>query len=99
MKKHILTFLFYLIGVSAFAQQDAIYSQYMQNPFILNPGCAGTREVLNASFIARSQWISIKGAPNTQTLSLSTPLGNRRFGVGVNIIADEIGPTMTTGLL
>src|SRR5688500_165500 len=99
MKKHILVFLFLFPTIFASAQQDAIYSQYMQNPFILNPGCAGMREVLNASLIARSQWLSIKGAPNTQTLNISTPLGNRRFGVGVNMIADQIGPTSTTGFL
>jgi type IX secretion system PorP/SprF family membrane protein len=99
MKKRILSLLFLFSAFFASAQQDAIYSQYMQNPFIINPGCAGMREVLNASLIARSQWVSIKGAPNTQTLSLSTPLGNRRFGVGINMVADQIGPTFTSGFL
>ena len=79
------------------AQQDALYSQYMFNPFVINPGYAGSRESLSAVLLSRSQWLGIDGAPRTQTLSVHSPIARRKMALGLNISNDQIGPTRTTG--
>jgi type IX secretion system PorP/SprF family membrane protein len=92
------TLYFVLSTSSSHAQQDAQFSQYMFNPFVLNPAYAGCRETFTALVVNRNQWISIPGAPNTQTLSLNTPV-TRRVGVGLQVFNDMIGPRNTTGYL
>lgn len=74
----------------AHAQQDAMYSQYMFNHLAINPAYAGSRESLMATALLRQQWISIPGAPRTQTLSLQGVTPNRRYGFGLNLINDRI---------
>ncbi len=80
-----------LIGVQGFSQQDPQYSLYMFNPLGVNPAYAGSREVLNATLIHRSQWIGLDGAPETQILSMNTPLKNKKMGLGLQIVNDKIG--------
>lgn len=79
------------------AQQDAIYSQYMFNPFAVNPAYAGSRESVSAVLLHRSQWVSIDGAPTTQTLSIHSPLKNRKMALGLNITNDVVGPVRNFG--
>lgn len=90
--------LFFLAGVS-FAQQDAQYSQYMFNSLVLNPAYAGSRESISIVALHRNQWVSIPGAPKTNTLSVHTPLKNQKLGIGFHILTDEIGPKSTAGVL
>ncbi len=92
MKKCTLIFLLFLLSSVGFGQQDPQYSLYMFNPLGVNPGYAGSREVLSAILIHRSQWIGLDGAPETQVLSLNSPLKNKKMGVGLQIVNDKIGP-------
>lgn len=96
--KKILVILTILITTQGFAQQDPQYSLYMFNPLGVNPGYAGSREVLSAVLVHRSQWVGLKGAPETQVLSLNTPLKNKKMGVGLQIVNDKIGPRTTQHL-
>ena len=81
-----------------FAQQEAMFTQYMFNGLAINPAYAGSHRTLSVTALARIQWTGVEGAPATQTLSLHTPLGNRRVGLGVQIMHDEIGVTNQTGV-
>ena len=78
------------------AQQDAMFSHYMFNTQSINPGYVGSREVLSVLSVIRSQWINFDGAPNTQTLSLNSPLFNDQLGFGFSILNDKIGPIKST---
>ena len=78
-----------------FAQQDPQYSLYMFNPLGVNPAYAGSREVLSGVLIHRSQWVGLKGAPETQVLSINSPLKNKKMGLGLQIVNDKIGPRTT----
>ncbi len=91
MKKVVVISILCLIALKAFSQQDPQYSLYMFNPLGVNPGYAGSREVLNAVLIHRSQWIGLDGAPETQVLSINTPLKNKKMGLGLQIVNDNIG--------
>lgn len=99
MKKlfYVITLLFLgTLGVSA--QQESQYSQYMYNTMTFNPGYTGSREVISAMGLYRSQWVGLDGAPKTMNFSLQSPLGYHGNGIGLNIVSDEIGPTKNTGL-
>jgi type IX secretion system PorP/SprF family membrane protein len=81
-----------LMTAQGYAQQDALFSQYMFNPFAINPAYAGSRNSISAVVLHRSQWIGIEGAPLTQTFSIHTPAGDRGMAYGINLMHDQIGP-------
>lgn len=82
------------------AQQDPQYSQYMFNQFAINPAFAGSREAISTTLFYRHQWVGIKdGAPKTQTITIHAPMRNKKMAVGLAIVADQIGPKSSTGIL
>ncbi|PCJ26179.1 MAG: hypothetical protein COA97_06430 [Flavobacteriales bacterium] len=98
MKKILLIIVLFTGMLQSFGQQDPQYSLYMFNPLGVNPGYAGSREVLSTVLVHRSQWMGIEGAPTTQVLAINTPLKNKRMGVGLQFVNDEIGPHTTQNL-
>jgi type IX secretion system PorP/SprF family membrane protein len=96
MKKSILFFAMSLVAFIMNAQQDPQFSHYMYNTISVNPAYAGSRGVLNITGLHRSQWIGLEGAPTSQTLTLNTPLRNRKMGVGFSLVNDKIGPLNQT---
>jgi len=88
-----IVYILMFMSCSGFAQQDAIYNQYMFNPFAINPAYAGSRNAVNLVMINRNQWVGIDGAPNTQTLSGHVPTNKNSLAWGANISRDKLGPT------
>ncbi len=88
----------WLIGLdfNAFSQQDPIFSQYMFNPFVVNPAYAGSRDAVSTVFLYRTQWVGVDGAPKTASLSMHSPVKATKMAWGINLISDRIGPTSTT---
>ena len=97
MKKFLIIAFLVVTASSVFAQQEAMYTHYMYNTLAVNPAYAGTRGALTVTALHRSQWVGFEGAPLTQTLTLHTPLRNRKIGLGLSIINDVIGPDRNTG--
>jgi len=97
MKKILLILVVFFAGLEVLAQQDALFSQYMFNPLIVNPGYAGSREVLSTNIIHRSQWLGFEGAPSTQSVSIHAPLRKNKIAIGGLILNDRIGPVSTIG--
>jgi len=95
MKKILIIILIFAGAQQTFGQQDPQYSLYMFNPLGVNPAYAGSREVLSAVLVHRSQWIGLEGAPETQALAINTPMKNKKMGLGLQIINDKIGPRST----
>lgn len=79
------------------AQQDPLYTMYMWNMMTVNPGYAGSADVMNATVLARRQWVGIDGAPATNSLMVHTPLRTKSVGLGLSVLDDRIGPGRTTG--
>lgn len=96
--KLILGLIFVLVGATAWAQQDPMFTQYMTNPVTINPSIAGSRKVDNLSLVFRKQWVGIEGAPTTTALSYQGAFFNDKVGLGCNLIHDIIGPVVQTGL-
>lgn len=91
MKTNLLLFVS-LLCIQIQAQQDAQYTQYMYNTVIVNPAYAGTREAMSIFALHRAQWVGLEGAPQTNSLSLNTPL-LPNVGVGLSVVTDKIGPS------
>lgn len=84
----------YLLSIAgANAQQDPQYTQYMYNTMTVNPAYTGSPGNLQANLLYRSQWVGVKGAPETQSFGIHSPLRNEKLGMGVNVINDKIGPS------
>ena len=79
------------------SQQDPLFSQYMFNTLVFNPGYTGTADVFSIMALSRHQWVGFDGAPTTQTLSLHSPLAGETVSIGGNIIHDQLGPITQTG--
>jgi type IX secretion system PorP/SprF family membrane protein len=95
MRKLVLVLLF--CSVAGFAQQDAQFTQYMYNTISINPAYAGSREALSLFGLYRTQWVGLEGAPETNSFSVNTPVGNN-VGLGVSLVNDKIGPTIENNL-
>ena len=89
---------FFLTCNIAYAQQEAMYTQYMFNGLALNPAYAGSHEAVSMTFLAREQWTGVEGAPSTQTLSVHSPIKNKRIALGLNLIRDKITVFNQTGV-
>lgn len=98
MKNIYFTLAFALmIMMSAKAQQDPNYTQYMYNMNIVNPAYAGSKEHVAIGLLYRSQWVDINGAPKTATFSIHSPVG-KKVGLGLSAISDKIGPVEETNV-
>lgn len=90
MKKILVYFVFFLLGLSAGAQ-DPNFTQFYSSPLFLGPsfagGIAGHRSVLNY----RNQWLGVKDAYQTMSLSWDHNFINFHSGLGFCIIRDQAG--------
>lgn len=91
-------FVLLLLSGTIQAQQMPLYSQYMMNGFLLNPGMTGSVDYIPLRLTVRQQWVGIEDAPSTQAISGSYLLNNKQFGVGGYLYNDMFGPMRQTGL-
>jgi type IX secretion system PorP/SprF family membrane protein len=100
MKKRIAVGIICILAAGgAWAQQHALYSQYMFNLFAINPGYAGSRKAISAVLLHRNQWSGIDGAPKSETFSIHGPIADKNMGLGFNLVNDLIGPSSNLGAL
>lgn len=97
--KLIIVLLSIIASYGAKAQQDALYSQYMFNPLAINPAYAGTRNTISGIMLYRNQWVGIQGAPKTVSMAVHSPIKGKNFALGLNILAETIGPTNNSTFL
>ncbi|MCB4799936.1 PorP/SprF family type IX secretion system membrane protein [Neotamlana laminarinivorans] len=94
----LITFIALISTKDSFGQQDAQYTQYMYNTMSVNAAYAGQRDVLSMTGLYRTQWVGVDGAPKTMTFGIHSPLRNERLGLGLNIVSDQLGPSVETNL-
>ncbi|MDP2387804.1 MAG: type IX secretion system membrane protein PorP/SprF [Bacteroidota bacterium] len=95
--KKIIAIAVLVVGASSiYAQQDPMFTHYMYNTLAVNPAYAGSRDALTITGLHRSQWLDFKGAPQSQTLTVHSPLKNEHIGLGLSVLNDKIGPTNNT---
>jgi len=92
MKRIILILVVLIVGIEfSNAQQLPQFTQYMYNTIAVNPAYAGSRDALSIVALNRNQWAGFDGGPETQTLSIHSPLRNEKLGLGLSLINDKAG--------
>ncbi|MDZ4664047.1 MAG: type IX secretion system membrane protein PorP/SprF [Bacteroidota bacterium] len=98
LKKIVLIGILIMVSLTTNAQQDAMYTHYMYNTLMVNPGYAGSRDALTITALHRSQWVNFKGAPIVQSVTLHAPLRDQHLGLGLSVLNDKIGSTNKTSV-
>jgi type IX secretion system PorP/SprF family membrane protein len=98
MKTKFIGLILLLISVVSYAQQDPQYTQYMYNTIAVNPAYAGNRGQMSIFALHRSQWVGLDGAPETNNVSIHTPVRGSNVGLGLSIVSDKIGPSDETDI-
>ncbi len=93
----IITVVVLLQGKYVSAQQDPMYTQYMDNLQVINPGYAGSAGVGNVLMVARTQWVEFDGAPATRSFTYNIGEDGKNIGIGFSLMSDKIGPLKQTG--
>lgn len=97
MKKTLLLLILFLtICQLSWAQQDKMFTQYLNYPSAINPAYAGSRGATQILGIARRQWVGIEGAPQSGVVSVNSPISFFNLGAGLTLEADELGPEKNT---
>ena len=94
--KQIMVIVVLSITTQTIAQQEAHFTQYMDNMLFVNPAYAGSRDMLNATAIHREQWVGMAGRPRSTTFSLHSPLSYENIGLGLTAVHDVVGPIEST---
>ena len=98
LKRTFYILLIVMSGISAQAQQDPQFTQYMFNNLYVTPAYAGVDGVTQLTAIHRSQWLGYQssfgdgGAPTTQMVSFTTPIYKLKSGFGTYVTNDKLGP-------
>ena len=93
LMKHIflLCSLLCFASVSSLRAQDqANFTQFYLNPYLINPSYAGIDGQSALSIIYRRQWMNIDGGPAIANFSLQGPLGTTA-GFGLSVTNDKKG--------
>ena len=112
-KSLLLFILFNCCFCALFAQQLPQYTQFVINPYLVNPAIAGTEDFIHLQAGYRSQWSGFEGAPETAYFSGHSTLNNgsiaqqksrhisgSRVSMGMILTNDKTGPLeQSTGAL
>jgi len=85
-----------MITVNVYAQQEAQFTQFLENGLSYNPAYAGTGEMLDMTVIHREQWFGWDGRPRASMIGLHTPMSYESLGLGLTINNTQMGPLRDT---
>jgi type IX secretion system PorP/SprF family membrane protein len=91
MKKVLFIFVLLISFITANAQQDAQFSQYIFNGLYINPAYAGYKSDFYINSFYRSQWTGLNGAPQTASIAADGSVANDKVGLGLLLQHDQIG--------
>ncbi|MBX2898761.1 MAG: type IX secretion system membrane protein PorP/SprF [Cyclobacteriaceae bacterium] len=99
MKTRWLAFYFVLtLAHCAQAQQDPLYGNYINNPYVINPAYGGLTNNLSATINYRYQWTGFEGSPVTWNANGHISLAQNKMGVGLMLVSDQSGASQTNEL-
>lgn len=94
ISRYILAVALLALAHEVRAQDQAVFNNYISNQGVLNPAYNGSRDVISALGIFRSQWTGFEGAPFTGALNVHGRVDKLKdLGVGAVIINDHAGFT------
>jgi len=102
MKKLGIIFICSIIACNVLGQQDMGYSQNMFNQMTVNPGYAGSTDMICINALRRDQWLGIltSGRPTSMAFSVNSPftLFERSHGIGLTVINNTVAYNRDLGL-
>lgn len=99
MRKYfIVTLLGIAFTLKIYGQQDPQYTLFILNPIVYNPALAGTANFYQIRLNSKFQWIGIKNAPITNSVSAYGPHSKLDMGFGGTISVDNTGPVSNTSV-
>ncbi len=84
------------MSVQVSAQQDPLYSLYLNNPLLINPAYTGLNNNLTMFAGYRSQWAGFDGSPSTLNAGAHTSLWQNKMAAGFVVVSDRIGENTNT---
>jgi type IX secretion system PorP/SprF family membrane protein len=79
-------------GVTALAQQDMQYTQYLFNYLVVNPAYAGYKEATNLQAFSRMQWVGVNSAPNIYSITADgSATESDAVGWGAQLVNEQMG--------
>lgn len=99
LKKYCLIAIVAVMAKFGFAQEGIpIYSDYLtDNYYLIHPSMAGVANCAKIRLTARNQWFGVDDAPNLQTLSAHSRLGDSPVAIGGIFFNDANGFHSTVG--
>lgn len=91
MKKLIIVISILFFCLSANAQQEGMFTQFLYNQQLHNPAYVGQRGIPSLTAMYRQQWAGFDGAPQTYWLGYNSPFLNERVGFGISLSGQNIG--------
>src|SRR5688572_1367572 len=86
----VLCLVFVIVSSRSMMAQDIpLFTQKLTNSFLYNPALAGDA-FGSFTYSYRKSYSEVKGAPQSNFLSLHAPFSNYRFGAGINFFQEEI---------
>lgn len=92
MKKLLQIFILLTVvtlSTKSHGQDIPLFSQKLTNSFIFNPALAGNTYG-SMTYSYKQNYSKVAGAPQNHFLSIHTPFGKHRFGVGANIYQEDV---------
>ncbi len=89
-----------MVSVVSYSQQDQSFSQYMYSIGSINPGYAGSNDMICLSGATKQQWVGFEGKPSFSFFSASAPVSpfGINSGVGLSILSDNLAFNNNLGL-
>lgn len=81
-------FIFVTSFVSCVAQQLPLFTQYMFDPYLVNPSMVASTNSPEVNLLYRRQWAKVEDGPKTLQFDAQLPL-NKRMALGINIYDDR----------
>ena len=75
--------------MTAFAQNEAIFTQYTVSPFLLNPAVAGFNELHEVRLNYRNAWTGFPDAPSTYAVNYNGPM-TEFIGLGGTLLTESV---------
>ena len=111
MKLLLNVILICIFNYTILGQQEQQYSQYLINPFTINPAVSSTEDYIDVQSGYRAQWNGLEGSPKTAYATAYKTLGKPFYhlhhahehknwhGIGMHIYNDQTGPIQRNALL
>jgi type IX secretion system PorP/SprF family membrane protein len=86
------------------AQQDPQFTMFYFNKMLYNPAYAGAKDAICGTFLGRTQWTGLQGAPSTFMFTGDMPINlpgnnnNNQLGIGLTAYGDYIGFQQDQGM-